>query len=585
MKTISGIAACSLLLLFSIATTASALDVKQPGVISRGTETKTMTGEIQFTMKVPAASPLFAHFPIATVNDDVISMDELTRALAASHESRQEAGAHAGKIDYMKMVDRIINIRLITQEAVNIGLDELPDFKSGVEENARMTLTALLMNDIGKDAKADPLAVEKHFKELVVEWKIKSVLFDKEDDAKAMSDAIKTGKSFDELAKAARDDKKATGSEKGEFLKPQDLQPSVAALVSTLAVGDVSPVIKLPMGKKSGFTILQLEDKRYPENPSARQRAEQIARAEKTNEVLADYKKMLYQTQVKINEKRLNKVDYDSPKTDVKKLQSDDSVLVEFKNGKTITVGALTEALQAKFFHGLQQAGKDKLVNKAKQEVLDRMIEDQLIRDEGLRKGIEKSDEYQVRTREYRFTSLFGLFIERVIIPDVKVTDDEMRAYYQAHKGEYTDPEMLKMVSLDFGNKRDAGAALAKLKKGADINWVRANAEGLVASTDDEGESTPGMLILTTKDLPAEMAKAVAGAKAGEFRLSARSEDRFSVLSIQEVIPVRQKPYEEVKEQIWKTVSNDDVVKAIDDWFHKLRAAGDVKVYLSGTGN
>jgi hypothetical protein len=106
-----------------------------------------------------------------------------------------------------------------------------------------------------------------------------------------------------------------------------------------------------------------------------------------------------------------------------------------------------------------------------------------------------------------------------------------------------------------------------------------------VASTEDEGESTPGMLILTTKDLPAEMAKAVAGAKAGEFRLSARSEDRFSVLSIQEVIPVRQKPYEEVKEQIWKTVSNDDVVKAIDDWFHKLRAAGDVKVYLSGTGN
>ncbi len=583
MKTISSVVWCVLFMVF--AATASAVESQVQGVISRSTETKAMTGDLLLSMQIPASSPLFAQFPIATVNDEVITLNQLMKALASSHESRQEEGARAGKITFRSMLDRIINIRLITQEAVNIGLDELPEFKSDVEENAEKTLTSLVMSDISKDVKADPAAVEKRYKEMVVEWKIKSVLFEKEADAKAMSDAIKAGKNFDELSKSAREAKQATGNEQGDFLKPKDLHPSVAAVASSLEIGGVSPVIKLAIGKKAGFAILRLEDKRYPEDRAARQRAEKAVRNDKKNEVLTEYKNMLYKTQVTINEKLLNKLDYDSPKMNVKKMLSDDRVLVEFKDGKTITVGALTEALQAKFFHGLEQAGKDKVINKAKREVLDKTIEDQLIRNEALHRGIEKSDEYKDRIREFRLSSLFGLFIERVVIPDVKVTDDELKAYYQKHKGEFTDPEMLKMISLDFSNKRNAEAALKKLKKGDDINWVRANAEGLVASSDDEGGSSSGTMIVTTKSLSAEMAKAVAGARAGDFRLAAGSENQFSVLCIQEVIPPRQMPYEEVKEDIRKEVSNSNIIKAIEEWFQKLRAAADIKIYLSEKGN
>ena len=584
MKTISSIAACSFLMLFSAATAASALDATRPDVSSRGTATTTTTEGLRFVLKVPAASPLFSQFPVATVNDDVVRMDEFTNALAAAHESRQEDGAQAGKVDVMRLLDRMNNIRLIAQEAANIGLDELPEFKSEAEEYARKTLTSLVMDDIVKDVKADPLTVEKHFKEMVVEWKIKSILFNKEDDAKAMSDAIKAGKSFDELAKSAVDDKKAIGGEQGEFLKPKDMSPGVAAVVSTMEAGGVSPVIKLAVEKKIRFAIVHLEEKRYPEDPAARQRAIRATLTEKKNEVLTEYKKTLYKTQVTINEKLLNKLDYDSPKANIQKLRSDARVLVEFKDGKTLSVGALTDALQDKFYHGLEQAGKDKLVNKAKREVLDRVIEDRLISNEGLHRGVEKSEEYQEKIREFRLSSLFGLFVERVVIPDVKVTDDKLKSYYQDHKGEYTDPKMLKMISLNFGNKRDAEAALKKLKKGDDINWVRTNAEGLVGGADAEEGSTTGTLIVTMNSLPKEMAKAVAGAKAGDFRLSAGPEDRFSVLSIQEVIPARQKPYEEVKEQIYGAVTNAEISRIVEEWFTKLRAPADIKVYLSDIG-
>jgi hypothetical protein len=600
MNTISSIVWCVLFMFFAASTSAlgaqkteatgSSTETKSLGAqkteaTGSSTETKATTEGLKLSLRIPVSSPLFSQFPIATVNDEVITIDQLIKALASSHESRQEDGVQAGKISFTSMLDRLINIVLITQEAVNIGLDELPEFKSDVEENASQTLASMVMNDITKDVKADPVAVEKRYKEMVVEWKIKSVMFDKEDDAKAMSDAIKAGKSFDELAKSARDEKKATGNEQAEFLKPKDLHPSVAAMARSLEVGGVSPVIKLLVGTKTGFAILHLEDKRYPEDPAARQRAERIVRIDKKNEALTEYKNMLYKTQVTIKEKLLNKIDYDSPKADFKKLLSDDRVLVEFKDGKTITVGALTEALQNRYFHGLEQASKDKVLNKSKRDVLNKIIEDQLIRNDGLRRGVENSEEYKDRIREFRLSSLFGLFVQRVVIPDVKVTDDEMRSYYQKHQGEYMDPEMIKMTSLNFRNKRDAEAALKKLKRGDDLNWVRANAEGLVAPSNDEGGSSMGMQIVTTKSLPAEMAKAVAGAKAGDFRLSPGSGDEFSVLSIQEIIPARQMPYEEVKGEIWKPVYSNNVAGAIEEWIHKLRAAADIRVFLSEKGN
>ena len=584
MKTIASVVWCTLFMLFAATVTVSALDKKKPEMISRGTETKTAPGEIQLILKVPAFDPLFYRVPIATVNDDVVRMDELMKALASSHTDISRQAGAAGKIDYTRILDRFINIRLIAQEAVNIGLDELPEFKSEVEANALGTRADLVMKEITKDAKADPLEVEKRFKEMAVEWKIKSVLFGKEIDAKAMSDAIKAGKNFDELAKKAFDEKKARGSEQGEYLKPNDMLPQIAAAISTMQTGSVSPVIKVQAGINPGFTVLKLEDKRYPESPETRQRAEQAALTDKKNEMLAEYKKTLFTTQVTIKEKLLNKVDYEEPKTDFQKLLSDTRGLAEFKDGKTLTVGALTEALKNKFFHGLEQAAKDKLVNNAKRTVLNTLIEKQLIENESIRRGIEKSDEYQDRIKMFQFSELWGLFIEKVVVPDVKVTDDEMRSYYQDHKGEYIDPEMLKMDSLDFGTKRDAEAALAKLKKGDDINWVRANAEGLVASTDEEGKSTAGTLVLTTKSLPKELAKSLAGARSGDFRLIAGPEGRFSVLSVQQVIPARQQPYEEVRKEIRKKVFDAALSRAMEDWFRKLRSAANVKIYLSGMG-
>ncbi|MDO9028247.1 MAG: peptidyl-prolyl cis-trans isomerase, partial [Candidatus Roizmanbacteria bacterium] len=205
---------------------------------------------------------------VAMVNDEPITLEEFNKALASIHEEMTEE-KKIGSIDYSGILSRLINIRLILQEARNIGIDELPEIKNMVDEYSRETLVKLLKRHYVKDIKVDEKEVEALYKEAVREWKIKSVLFEKEDEAKRIEEEIKKGDNFDDIVKKLLADGTAKGGEEGKYLKATDILPQVAEVISKMEIGSISPVTKV----EQGFTISRLEDVRFPENPEAREQA------------------------------------------------------------------------------------------------------------------------------------------------------------------------------------------------------------------------------------------------------------------------------------------------------------------------
>jgi parvulin-like peptidyl-prolyl isomerase len=566
-------------------TTASAIEPPQ-AVASQGTSTTAPSEGPQLMVRAPIFSPLFDSVPLAVVNDDPVTMGDLTNALTESHEERDPAKTlSGGKIDFAKILDRLINVRLVVQEAVRIGFDELPEFKASVEDFSTQALAKLLMREVTKDIKADPVEVEKQYKDSVVEWKIKSVFFEKEDDAKSMEDGIKAGKSYDELAEKAVAEEKVKGVHEGSFMKPKDLAPPIQEAVATMETGSVSPIIKVQDGKTTGFTILKLEEKRYPESPEMRDQTQWSVLGQQRTIAWEKFKTELVKKYVKINDRTLGKLNYEASLDKWEKLLEDARVVAEIKGDKPVTVGELTEELQKKFWHGVEEAAKAKKLNKQIRPSLFSLLGTRLIAKEVSDRGLAKNEEFQKELREYKDSTLFGLFIQRAVFPDVKVTDDDLKAYYEKHKQEYQYPEMMKMSSVAFGNKRNAEAALVMLRKGTDMAWVRNNAEGVIAGSEDDPLSKMNGGILSVNSLPGDMVRIVTGAHAGEYRLYEGTESgRFYVLSVEDAIPARQQPFEEVKEQFRQKVFQEKFNQAMEEWFHKLRSASKVKVYLSEAG-
>lgn len=510
---------------------------------------------------------------VANVNGEPITFKEFNRELTSLKAGMVEEKKDE-KID-SELLKRLINTRLIVQEARKIGLDEMPEVKSRVDVFGRVALRELLIERHLKNVKADQEEVDKLYKEFVKEWKINSIMLEKEDVAKKLEEEIKAGKSFDEVAKRIIADGKAKGGVEKNYLKREELLPQIANVISKMEIGSISPIIPI----KSGFVITKVEDIRYPENPGAIEQVRQQALVLKKSRMLEDYTNALIKKYVKIQQDVLDRIDYESKEPGFKKLLEDRRVVAEVKGEKPITVGELTEYLRQQFYHGVEAAIESKKLNSKKVPILEELLHKRVFRKEALRLGIDKTEAYKSKVKDYENAVIFGAFLQKAVFPDIKLKEEEIKTYYNDHIGDYNFPEMVKINGLAFAKRDGAEEAVEKLRKGTEFQWLRANAEG------QEDKNTKNLLrfegrFLITKDLPESVRKVISGAKPGDIRLYASPEGYFYVLFIEDVVPAQPKPFEGERENIAKKVFDEKLKIAVEEWVDKLRAVSDIKIYL-----
>jgi len=139
---------------------------------------------------------------VATVNEEPITLEELDKAIGASHAARS-GEKEAGRIDYSAIVNRLINTRLILLEARNMGIQDLPAVREMVDSYSKESLMVLLLENHVKDVRANDDEVEPVYKESVKEWKIRSIAFGKEEEAKKTAEEMQGNRSFDEVVRKA----------------------------------------------------------------------------------------------------------------------------------------------------------------------------------------------------------------------------------------------------------------------------------------------------------------------------------------------------------------------------------------------
>lgn len=540
----------------------------------------------QITLKVPFASPLFSECPVAKIKDETITMSDLSAALASSHEKRtdrkKEEGKEAQKIDYSMILKRMVNVRLIIQEARNIGLDELPEVKEPMAEFLSESLRDFVVEESVKDIKPEEHEIEKLYRKMVKEWKIKSVMFTKEDDAKTMKKELEEGKNFDELVTKALDDKRAEGSQVGSFLKEKELVPEIAGVVSKMEAGEVSSIITIHQNRKDpGYVVLKVEEVRFPENEEARERAATTVLEAKKAAGRRNFKVGMSEKYAKIDLKLVKTLDYESQKPGIEKLSNDKRTIVRIKGEKPVTVGDLSKAIKDMYFHGVQEAVKSKKqINLKKLDVLYDILLKRLLTIEALSQGLDKSGQYKKLVRNYEDSLLFGMFIQKVIEPDIKVSQEEEKAYHEEHAKDFTYPEMIKIDSIVFQKVNDAESTLAKLREGADFRWLKANMEGQVAK-DSEGLLSLDGSIVMAKELPEGVRNAVSGTRAEDLRLYQSPQGHFYILYVQDVVPSIKEPFETAEAAIAQKIYNEKLNKSVEEWAEKLRESIDVKIYLA----
>ncbi len=511
---------------------------------------------------------------VALVNRDPIYLDELVREIGPS-ANRASLQQGQGTTDDLALLDRLITIKLIVQEATTMGLAEVPEIGKQVEVTSREILREVLIDRLVKDVVPDPAAVEKLFRESVREWKTTSLLFQNEAAAGRARTEIAGGAAFADVSARAVAAKMAKTDGDSTFHPKKDYLPQIADAIATLQVGQVSPVIRL----QAGFVIVKVADMRYPENAEARAAAKKQVLSQQQLAFLTAHEQTLRRQFVVVNTTLLNSLNYEAAKPTLDTLLKDKRVVAEIKGAASVTVGDLTDYLRMQYYHGSNQPSQLRRMNAKKQEALDATLGRRLLNMEALKLGIDKTNAYRDRVTGYKESLVFDSFVQKVVAPENKMKEDEVKQYYNGHTKDYSYPGMLRIRSLAFARRTAAEDAMRKLKEGTDFAWLAANAEGQAA------KGASGLLTfdgkpVTLDSMPDGMQKALVGVKTGESRLYASPEGFFYVLSVQQVLAASPRPYDDVREEIATKLYGEKIKKGVETYAAKLRAQTKVETYL-----
>ena len=211
---------------------------------------------------------------VATVNDTVITLDQFNEYAA----QRIQPGSKPTAAEATAIVNEMVSLELVVQDALKKGLDKKPDVVKNIESQRRVLLANAALKDYIETHPITDEQLKKEYDQRIAgagskELKARHILVKTEAEAKAIIAQLGKGADFAKLAKVKSSDSSAKeGGDLGWFNPNQMVKPfSDAALA--LKKGEYT---KTPVQSQFGWHVIKLEDSRSPQVPAFDQMKERV---------------------------------------------------------------------------------------------------------------------------------------------------------------------------------------------------------------------------------------------------------------------------------------------------------------------
>jgi peptidyl-prolyl cis-trans isomerase SurA len=220
------------------------------------------------------------------------------------------------------------------------------------------------------------------------------------------------------------------------------------------------------------------------------------------------------------------------------------------------------------------------------QRGLDTLKKDNNLDDAGLKKALQEEgltlDELR---KNFEHAWLRQTVQAREIFPRMRITEEEMRQYYAAHRGDFMTAETVTLreiaalapASLPAQDPM-LGALVAATKTRIEEVRKRALAgedfEALVKETSDAATKAGGGLIgpIVTRDLNPAIRSIIDALKPGEISEPIQGTRGYQILKLESRDAAVQQPFDKVREQIEIAIRNERLGGEMDKLKARLRA-------------
>ena len=188
----------------------------------------------------------------------------------AMNKEREQSGQPTSPEFATAMKDELVNREILSQAAKKKGLDKVPTTAAQMDMARQAVLIRAFFEDYVKANPISDAQLKTDYEKYVIqlgdkEYKVRHILVDKEDDAKAIIASLKKGETFEKLAKEKSKD---TGSKDNggdlDWAPAGRYVPEFGNAIKTLTKGQLTDV---PVKSPFGYHVIRVDDSRAMKVP------------------------------------------------------------------------------------------------------------------------------------------------------------------------------------------------------------------------------------------------------------------------------------------------------------------------------
>jgi peptidyl-prolyl cis-trans isomerase C len=492
---------------------------------------------------------------LAVVNGEPITEEDLKYSLQIAH--RKEDLSSAGELNLSKFVQKLVDDRLIIQEAYRMGMDEYPEVQQALQAYIlRESVVRLYNEEIVRKVTISENDIQSYYKKNYEQFVLSTIEVDSEETAQEILEQLKQGGDFGELARNYSTN--PSQKDRGEVtLRRGSLSPQVEKAVSDLKLGEFSDVLKI---QNKYYIIKVISRKEAPDEEleSFRASIEKNIRKQKEKERSDEYMKYLREQQgIKVDQELLAVIKLDVGNEEIEKLSKDGRTLTEV-NGSLLTVGDLV-ALAKPY------------PKKSKEEILNEWIDRKAVDHEALNRHYELNPDLKNMVYRYRNQLLKNTFIKRVVIPQITISDKTLEEYYSTHQKSFIKPASFKIQQITVKTMDDAQDILNSLQKGADFSWLAKNRS--INSAAPEGEYIGW---LTKAEMPDPVKKIIETLKPGDVSPVLKLDSLYGIIQLLDSKEDEVEEFDNVKNAVYRMAFEEQVNSLLNNYIFLLKKDADI---------
>jgi len=501
---------------------------------------------------------------IAVVNGDSIFVSGLETELMRIHTGQEQA--QRGEFDLPKLIDKIINERLMVQEAHSLELDRDSALVDNVSKFQSRAAVAKLLKDVLPDTYTlTETEVQDFFVEQYRQFRFNMLTVRDKDRADSLYQAIANGASFEDLARQhSLDMYKYRGGDLG-LSRWIDVEDVIKSQAEGMHVGDV----RGPFVNRHAYSIIRLSDEKpadLAELDAHRKKIVEILTARKQQRARDGYFDLLKaRHSARVDKDALHRV-AEGLRTESGSI--DGNLTVAQVGDEVITADEVIRSIMRSGRIGNKDAMETTVSDAVEGLIRDRVAE-RAAKDYGKLNDPDVVNE----AAAYQDSLLVLKYLEEVVTPQIQIAQSQIDSFYQANRDNYRQPSIVKISQITVATKEEADSVIARLSQGASFAWL---AEKI--SIDDYAKSGGDIGTVNIGAYPDHIRHDLETCDIGRVMGPYASTNGYVILKVRDRIPGDYYPLSNVEARIRQTLFQTAFNQTLDRIVDKLRSSSEISI-------